>query len=265
MITTVLFDIYGTLLDVITDEESLGAFDILSRWLEYKRAYITPEQLRWFYKEEFARRLGMPERQRAETDLFMSMAGQPFARGTALFLDADVVDVFRTILTSCCGLEGAEPDHLPEDCAHLFRAATRKDIFLYPTVKPALALIKKGYKLGIVSNAQEAFTMPELDLYHLRPYFEEIVLSSQAGVRKPNPMIFQRALDNLGAGPHQAVFVGNDLIVDILGARRLGMKTILVGPGDPNVRGVVPDATVRDVNFYEVKNIVDRWNEQEKT
>ena len=73
--------------------------------------------------------------------------------------------------------------------------------FSLSPVKPALDQMQKKYRLGIVSNAQEAFTMPELALYELGPYFETIVLSSQAGVKKPNSRIFTRALSDLNVKP----------------------------------------------------------------
>jgi putative hydrolase of the HAD superfamily len=83
-------------------------------------------------------------------------------------------------------------------------------------------------------------------------------------VKKPNSKIFQAALDNLKIGPHEAAFVGNDLFADILGAGKLGMKTIYLGRPGPPVRGAVPDAVVPDINFHEIKSIVDGWNQQEK-
>jgi putative hydrolase of the HAD superfamily len=266
MITAVLFDIYGTLIDIQTDEAGMGAYDILSKWLEYKRVYISPDQVKWFYHEEFASRLGRPEQRRAESDAFKEIIDEYAARsqGTELFPDSDVTDVFRTILSRCCNVISPAIDHLPEDCSHLFRAATRKRMFLYPTVKPGLDELRKSYRLGIVSNAQEAFTLPELDLYGLRAYFETIALSSQVGVKKPNSKIFQSALDRLKIEPQQAVFVGNDLFADVLGAGKLGMKTIYLGMAGQPVRGASPDAVVPDINFHELKNIVDKWNAREK-
>jgi putative hydrolase of the HAD superfamily len=266
MITTVLFDIYGTLIDIQTDEVSMDAYNILSKWLEYKRVYLSPDQVKWLYHEEFARRLGTQDQRKAESDAFMEIAGDRAASASdaVLFPDSDVTDVFRTILTRCCSVAGPAIDHLPEDCSHLFRAATRKRMFIYPTVRPGLDDLRKAYRLGIVSNAQEAFTLPELDLYGLRPYFETIVLSSRTGVKKPNSRIFRAALDNLKIEPQQAAFVGNDLFADILGAGRLGMKTIYLSRPGQAIRDATPDAVVADINFHEIKSIVDGWNQQEK-
>ena len=161
------------------------------------------------------------ERIRAEADIFKSIVREFEARigeHRELCPDADVRDVFRSIIARFATRAPEELDHLSTDLSHLFRSATRKRMFIYPTVKPALGQMQKKYRLGIVSNAQEAFTMPELGLYELARYFETIVLSSQAGVKKPNSRIFTRALGNLGVKPSEAVMVGNDMGADMMGA-----------------------------------------------
>lgn len=266
MITTILFDIYGTLIDIVTDESDAQVYEILSKWLEYKYIYLSADQLRWFYREEFARRLGSEEaRNRSEADIFKNIIDEYESRVVdkkEIFPDADVRDVFKSIILKFTSRTPEELGHLSTDLADLFRASTRKRIFLYPTVKPALEQMQKKYRLGIVSNAQEAFTMPELGLYDLTRFFETVVLSSEVGVKKPNSRIFTRALSNLNVKPAEAVFVGNDLSADIAGASRLGMKTVYIMQKNnrPEVKGVTPDAVVSNVNLFEVMTLVDGWN-----
>ena len=267
MIDTILFDIYGTLIDISTDESDAAAYEALSKWLEYKYIYLSADQLRWFYREEFARRIGTEAaRKKLEEDVFKSIIDEFESRAVArqeTHPDADVREVFKSIIMRFAQRTPEEMEHMATDLSHLFRAMTRKRIFLYPTVKPALDQMQKKYRLGIVSNAQEAFTMPELALYKLEPYFETIVLSSQVGVKKPNSRIFARALTNLSVKPEKVVFVGNDMEADMLGASKLGMKTIYLMEknkiGMPP-RGVSPDAAVSNVNLFEVMALVDRWN-----
>ncbi|HEY3422088.1 MAG TPA: HAD family hydrolase [Methanocellaceae archaeon] len=267
MITTILFDIYGTLIDISTDENDTAAYEALSKWLEYKYIYLSADQLKWFYREEFARRIGTETaRKKLEEDVFKSIIDEFEARMTSrqeTHPDADVREVFKSIILRFAQRTPEELEHMATDLSHLFRAVTRKRIFLYPTVKPALDQMQKKYRLGIVSNAQEAFTMPELGLYKLGPYFETIVLSSQVGVKKPNSRIFARALADLNVKPEKVVFVGNDMEADMMGASKLGMRTIYLM--DKNrvgqaPRGVSPDAVVSNVNLFEVMTIVDRWN-----
>ncbi len=269
MITTILFDIYGTLIDITTDEADLQAYNAISKWLEYKYIYLSGDQLKWFYHEEFARRLGTEEaRSRAEADVFKSIIEEFEARVTGhkeLFPDADVRDVFKSIIMKYAPRTPEEMAHLSTDLSHLFRANTRKRIFIYPTVKPALEQMQKKYRLGIVSNAQEAFTMPELGMYGLDRYFEAIVLSSQVGVKKPNSRIFARALGSLNVKPSEVVMVGNDMMSDMMGASRLGMRTVYIQQKNKSgrqVSGVTPDAVISGVNLFEVLELVDGWNEK---
>lgn len=266
MITTILFDIYGTLIDISTDENDMASYEALSKWLEYNYIYLSADQIKWLYHEEFSRRLGPTTLKKPEEDVFKSIIDEFEIRLGArqeAHPDADVREVFKNIIARFAHISLEELDHMAADLSHLFRAMTRKRIFLYPTVKPALDQMQKKYRLGIVSNAQEAFTMPELGLYGLAPYFETIVLSSQVGVKKPNSMIFVRALANLHEKPENVVFVGNDMSADMLGASKLGMKTIFLMEKNKSTqrpRGVAPDAMVANVNLFEVLTIVDGWN-----
>ncbi|MHB8469139.1 MAG: HAD family hydrolase [Gaiellaceae bacterium] len=88
-------------------------------------------------------------------------------------------------------------------------------------------LRERGLKLGLVSNA---FDPPELAHAELARIgvaerLDVAVFSSEIGVRKPQPAIFERALAALGVAPEHALFVGDVLATDIAGAAALGMRT----------------------------------------
>ena len=89
------------------------------------------------------------------------------------------------------------------------------------------SLRERGLKVGIVSNAFDPPTLLRRDLERLgvAERIDFSVFSSEAGVRKPHPAIFQRALDALGVAAERTLFVGDSLSVDIAGARALGMHT----------------------------------------
>jgi putative hydrolase of the HAD superfamily len=89
------------------------------------------------------------------------------------------------------------------------------------------ALRGRGLKLGIVSNA---FDPPDLlrrdfDRLGITERVDAAVFASEAGVRKPHPAIFRRALDELGVAADRTLFVGDSLRMDIGGAAALGMRT----------------------------------------
>lgn len=90
------------------------------------------------------------------------------------------------------------------------------------------ALKERGYALAVVSNWDA--TLPEiLEVVGLRPYFQHLSVSALSGVAKPDPRLFQEALDALGVPPEEAVHVG-DSEADWVGAQGAGVKPLLFDP-----------------------------------
>ncbi|WP_279165183.1 HAD family hydrolase [Thermus scotoductus] len=90
------------------------------------------------------------------------------------------------------------------------------------------ALKERGYALAVVSNWDA--TLPEiLEVVGLRPYFQHLSVSALSGVAKPDPRLFQEALDALGVPPEGAVHVG-DSEADLVGAKEAGVRPLLFDP-----------------------------------
>lgn len=99
---------------------------------------------------------------------------------------------------------------------------------LYPDVLPALRELKdRGYRLAIVSNWNQRLRRIA-DGLGLTPLVDAIVISCEAGVRKPHPQIFERALRAVGARPEETVHVGDVAEEDVAGARGAGLHAVLV-------------------------------------
>jgi len=85
------------------------------------------------------------------------------------------------------------------------------------------------YKLGLVSN----FAIPEcgwklLEKFGLKRFFDVVIISGEINRRKPSAEIFERALKTLGVKASRAVFVGDMLDLDVMGPKKVGMKTVLI-------------------------------------
>jgi HAD superfamily hydrolase (TIGR01509 family) len=89
------------------------------------------------------------------------------------------------------------------------------------------SLRERGLKLGLVSNAFDPPDLLHRDLAQLgiAERLDFALFSSEVGRRKPDPEIFQRALDVLGVAAPEALFVGDTLASDIAGAAALGLHT----------------------------------------
>ncbi|MEO8189081.1 MAG: HAD family hydrolase [Acidobacteriota bacterium] len=91
-------------------------------------------------------------------------------------------------------------------------------------------LKERGYRIGVVSNA-DGRVRALLEIAGLSPFLEVVVDSFEVGFEKPDPRIFQAATDRLGVTSAECVYVGDIYSIDVLGARRAGMRAILIGTG----------------------------------
>ena len=108
------------------------------------------------------------------------------------------------------------------------------------------ALRERGLRLGIVANAwpePARLTRRRIAELGVAERVDAIVLADEVGARKPDPRIFAPALETLGVGPGEALYVGDRLDVDVLGASRAGLTTVqaMWFTADTAEAGIEPD------------------------
>jgi HAD superfamily hydrolase (TIGR01509 family) len=122
------------------------------------------------------------------------------------------------------------------------------------------ALRGRGLKTGLVSNAWDPrwLLLRDLEEQELAQRLDVVVFSSDVGIRKPRAEIFQRALDELAVRAGRALFVGDRLHADVLGARDVGMRTVqaMWYRAEESDDGIEPD--FRAFTQLDVLNIVRR-------
>ena len=140
---------------------------------------------------------------------------------------------------------------------HVRRAAGDR---LFADALPCLeALRGRGYVLGLVTNGDRRMQRDKLARHRLAGYFDAVVIEGEVGVGKPEAAIFQRALDELGIAPGDAVMIGDNLEWDVGGAEHVGIPGIWLdrGGGDaPPGRPVSQRRVVRSLD--EVSALVAR-------
>ncbi|MBP5225744.1 MAG: HAD family hydrolase, partial [Lachnospiraceae bacterium] len=187
-----IFDLYGTLADIRTDERGPKLWRQTARWYGEHGASYTPEEIRNAYL-----RLCSDLQNACEDPLYEIELRQVFE---ALFAEKGVA---------------ADPQ-LIRDTAVFFRLTSLRKLKLYPWVLPVLEALKAGgAKRFLLSNAQACFTEPELKFLRLDAAFGRIVLSSDAGVKKPSPKIMQQLLRGTGLDPASCLMIGNDRTSDV--------------------------------------------------
>lgn len=118
-------------------------------------------------------------------------------------------------------------------------------------------LVERKLGLGLITNGTSASQDCKIDGLGIRLYFETILVSETEGIRKPDPDIFQRALQKLGVNPEKAIFVGDHPEVDIDAAKAVGMKAIWM----ENSYWTEPmDADATITKLSELPQILDATN-----
>jgi len=173
----------------------------------------------------------------------------------------DEIDILA-VMTRSFAAQGVE---LTDDDVRLFlRAAQDAWSSHYTLAASTHALLEslreRGLKLALVSNtaSPQWLLEPILERQGIAGRVDAIVLSSEVGKRKPHPAIFERALRELEVESSEALFVGDRLGADVLGASRVGMKTVQAFwfRADEGVDGVEPDYEA--FTLMDVLNVVDR-------
>ena len=130
------------------------------------------------------------------------------------------------------------------------------------------ALQRAGYSLALISNASDdGFIQRLLRAHRLEPYLHPAINSARAGIRKPDPSLFQRVLEDWDLEPDEVAMVGDSLEFDILGAHLAGMRGILArmdeNPANDQVRDTVhPDATIE--NLGQLPTLLTTWHTEEE-
>ena len=243
--TDLIFDLYGTLVDIHTEEDDT-VWEKTAIYFGFYGAHYTGAELKEAFSQAMAAR--------------KAKAGQNYECFPDLPFEPVMAELFRAK-----GVE-KDADALGVNASQLFRIASIDYIRIYPKVLEALAeLRRRGYRLWLLSNAQRIFTAYELRHLGLGEQLDAIYISSDFGCRKPDKRFFDALLTQQNLDPAKCLMIGNDRDTDIAGARNAGLATFymhtnLTPPdqkeADP---GLHPDNAPVDCIHYEYEG--EDWEE----
>jgi putative hydrolase of the HAD superfamily len=223
-IKALVFDLYGTLVNIRTDEQDPEIYRRISKFLSYNHVFVDAPQLQRFYMDKIKAHIG---------------------KSRELYPDVDVLRVFTEIVHEYG--TGRMEVRLPLYTARLFRSLSRTVFEPFPGVYGMLERLRDKYPLALLSDAQRCYTDPEIEVLKLGWFFDHIFISSDYGYRKPDPKYFHLALKALGVKPAEAVYIGDNAYRDLLGARKTGMRMVLVRSEEKEYEGQKPDAYISDI------------------
>ncbi|GGD87400.1 YjjG family noncanonical pyrimidine nucleotidase [Planktosalinus lacus] len=102
--------------------------------------------------------------------------------------------------------------------------------YLFEGTIELLDFLKPNFNLHIITNGFEEVQFKKLKNSNIDSYFKTVTNSERVGVKKPNPKIFQHALQFANATPQNSVMIGDNFEADILGAKAVGMHTLYFNP-----------------------------------
>ncbi len=230
MIKAIFFDLYGTLIDIGTDDP--WVYSLLSQYLSYHSVNTSPEELKEAYFNGIERHFEQSEEDHPEVD---------------------VCKIFHEIMHKYGNTKYDEA--IVRDTALLFRSLTMRHFGLFPSVTDTLTRLDEGYQMAIISDAQWIFAGPEIEMLGLDRFFEHRILSSRFGFKKPDVRLFDLAMEKLGVKPEESVYIGDSPQRDLIGAKRAGMKCILFRSECLEYGDLIPDGCFFDYSVLE--NILD--------
>lgn len=212
--TNYIFDLYGTLVDIHTEENRRTVWKKAAVYFSAQGAAYTGKELKERYhalaKEEELRLHRRLKRKYPE-------------------LAADEVEInLDRVFEALYKEKGCKVSRQQvKDSMLAFRAITMEKLTLFPGAEELLATLKaEGKKVYLLSNAQTSFTLPELRALGIADYFDDLFFSSDLEVKKPSARFYAALFEKHSLKKQDSVMVGNDRFADVQGALDFGIDAI---------------------------------------
>lgn len=144
-----------------------------------------------------------------------------------------------------------------EDLLHDYIDCFKENCIPFPNLESMLEDLKsQSMSFGIITNGRGQFQMNNIEALGIESYFDVILISEWANLKKPNPQIFKKIINELNILPEEGIFVGDHPQNDISAAKDVGINTIW--KRDSQWDNVEADFIIDDLS--EVPHIVERMN-----
>ena len=235
-----LFDLYGTLIDINTDERQKELWEKLSILYRYKGADYTADEIMTEYVSLVDEEKKLVRKRHPEYT----------------YIDIKIEKVFKKLFIQK-GVRATKSE-IAGICT-AFRCYSTVYIKLYDGVTDLLDTLKsKGKGIYLLSNAQRGFTVNELNMFGLTKYFDAIVISSDEECSKPDRHLFDIIIERYNLDRKRTIMVGNDYLSDIQGAKEAGLESLYIQQSiSPPINGILSaDYKAMDGNVYKIKELI---------
>lgn len=235
-----VFDLYGTLIDIRTSESGNYLWKKMCGFYSFHGADYTISEMKKKYRE------------------YCEIEAEKLSEYD--YPELDITIVFKSLFEN----KGVEvSDDTIKIACEFFRLISTKFLRLYDGVIDFMEELRsKGKKIYLLSNAQSAFTVPEIVSVGLWDYFDGILISSEEHCKKPSTMFFNQLVKKFGIDLKESIMIGNDGTSDIAGANAVGMDSLYIQteispPGevaeDVNATYIIADGDFRKISTMILK------------
>ncbi len=241
-----VFDLYGTLADVYTDDDAVRTDEKMAEFFSSHGAKYTAEEYRTCMHDFRA----IQEKKR-EGSVYKP-TGEVIR-----YPETDVLLVYEELFAAK-GVAATRADVLR--AARYYRGISTVTLRRYPGVTELFGQLRAaGRSIYLLSNAQREYTVYDLEKLGLYSCFDGILLSSDYGCRKPDPIFFGELTRQFGVLPEESLMIGNDRRSDIYGANLFGMDSVLLVTGEElaaPIEGVFATYTVAGGTYRELAELL---------
>lgn len=204
------FDLYGTLMAIETNEEAEFVWEKMALYYGYYGAYYDAFELQTKYKKAVSKILNSD-----------NQINNP---------EIDIQDVFYKLFRD----KDIKPKKkMAKDAAKVFRMLTTNYIEVYEGVIDMLLVLKNQKKnVFVFANAQDVYALYELRKGGIRKYFDGFFFSSDFGMCKPEPKIYEDIFSRDDIKKKESIIISADYAKDIGGAKEFGVDTLFINTNE---------------------------------
>lgn len=236
MYTNYIFDLYGTLVDINTNENTKSLWEKLALFYSFNGAYYNAKDLKSSYKKKVK-----------EIQLSITATKYP---------DFPLENIFKSLFED--KNIHVSSDTL-RDTAQMFRILSVKHLKLYDGVFELLDLLKqKNKKIYLLSNAQRVFTLYEMKTLKIEKYFDGIYFSSDHYMCKPDSAFYNKLITQFNLNIKDSIMIGNDFIADIAGADAVGLDSLYIDSNlSPEITSKLKSSySIMDSDVHKIKSLI---------
>ncbi len=249
-----IFDLYGTLVDIHTNEQKRYLWEKIALYMRLQGAdYKATELKKTYHAQILTQRVQNLAAAQAALAAGCQSENKPEGNIAEILRLEEMEVSFEGLIPALYQAKGVHiSEKQAKDWAVMFRTISLEHLSLYEGAAGLLNRLREhGKKVFLLSNAQRLFTEPEMRALGIYDSFDAVYYSSDIGFVKPSPRFYQKLLQEQGLKPQDCVMVGNDDKADAWGAHDNGLDSIYIyTKQSPKAAGPLPDncRIIRDLS-----------------